>query len=222
MKLSFDEWNVWREPDVPYTPWQTGCPYDWVRLHMEDALVFGSALMTILRHADRIDIACQSLLVNTIPMILTNKGGPAWRNPTFYPFLHASRYGRGQVLRLVTETPKYDTALYTDVSVVDSVAVHNEEKGELTVFAVNRGEEAVLYELDIRDFGGGVGFEEHIVMSHDRLDAVNTAEQPEEVKPRSGGRTTLDGGRAESVLAPYSWNVIRFCVGSRNEKGGAQ
>ncbi|THF72881.1 arabinosylfuranosidase ArfA [Cohnella fermenti] len=214
MKLSFDEWNVWREPDVEYVPWQTGCPFDWVKFHMEDALVFGSALLSILRHADRIDIACQSLLVNTIPMILTEKGGAAWRNPTFYPFLHASRYGRGQALRLVTDSPKYDTAAYTDVAIVDSAAVYNEEKGELTVFAVNRGEEAVLYELDTRDFGS-LAFAEHIVMSHERLSAVNTAQRPDEVKPRTGGKTTLDGGRAESVLEPYSWNVIRFAV-----KGG--
>lgn len=211
MKLSFDEWNVWREPDVEYVPWQTGCPYDWVKFHMEDALVFGSAMLSILRHADRIDIACQSLLVNTIPMILTEKGGAAWRNPTFYPFQHVSRYGRGQALRLVTESPKYDTSLYTDVEIVDSAAVYNEEKGELTVFAVNRGEEPVSYELDIRDFGG-VDVVEHIVMSHDRLNAVNTSDNPYEVKPRTGGNTAVDGGKAASVLAPFSWNVMRFAV----------
>src|SRR5690606_5393334 len=57
MYLSFDEWNVWREPDVPYTPWQTGSPYDWVRFRMEDVLVFGSAMLTLLRRADRIRIA---------------------------------------------------------------------------------------------------------------------------------------------------------------------
>lgn len=211
MKLSFDEWNVWREPDVEYTPWQTGSPFDWVKFHMEDALVFGSAMMTILRYADRIDIACQSLLVNTIPMILTEKGGAAWRNPTFYPFQHISRYGRGEVLRLVTDSPKYDTSLYTDVAIIDSVAVFNKVKGELTVFAVNRGEEPILYKLDMRDFEG-VRFMEHIVMSHERLNAFNSSDNPLEVKPRTGGQTSLDGGKVESVIVPYSWNVIRFNV----------
>ncbi len=143
MYLSFDEWNVWRAPDVEYTPWQTGCPYDWVKFHMEDALVFGSAMLTILRNADRIKIACQSLLVNTIPMILTEKGGPAWRNPTFYPFAHVSQFGRGTVLRNVLDTPKYDTSVYTDVPVIDSLSVYNEEKAELTVFALNRSSEDV-------------------------------------------------------------------------------
>jgi alpha-N-arabinofuranosidase len=211
MNLSFDEWNVWREPDVEYTPWQTGSPFDWVKFHMEDALVFGSAMLTLLRHADRIQIACQSLLVNTIPMILTEKGGKAWRNPTFYPFMHVSRFGRGVVLRSIVESPKYDTPKYTDVPIVDPVAVYNEETGELTYFAVNRGEESVLLELDIRDFPG-YAFVEHIVMKHDQLHAVNTSQQPDEVKPRSEGNAKLDGGRAELVLDPYSWNVIRFQV----------
>lgn len=209
MNLSFDEWNVWREPDVEYVPWQTGSPYDWVRFRMEDALVFGSAALTLLRRADRIKVACQSLLVNTIPMILTEKGGKAWRNPTFYPFLHVSLYGRGTVLRGIVDSPKYDTKSYTDVPVLDPAVVYNEETGDLTVFAVNRGDEAVLLNLDLRDFEG-CKFVEHIVMKHDRLDAVNTSENPYEIKPLQAGAASVDGGRVEAAVAPYSWNVIRF------------
>ncbi len=209
MQLSFDEWNVWREPDIPNVEWQVGAPYDWVRFRMEDALVFGSAMLTLLRRADRIKIACQSLLVNTIPMILTDKGGKAWRNPTFYPFLHVSKYGRGVALQCLVDSPKYDTSKYTDVPVVDPVAVHNEETGELTIFAVNRAAENVRLDLDVRDFAGMV-FLEHIVLKHDRLDAVNTSEQPDEIIPRQGAGAVLDGGRGHVVLDPYSWNVVRF------------
>ena len=214
MKLSFDEWNVWKAPDVVYTPWQTGSPFDWVRFNMEDALVFGSAMLTLLKNADRIAIACQSLLVNTIPMILTDKGGNAWRNATFYPFLHVSRYGRGQVLRCVVDSPKYDTAVYSDVPIVDSVTVYNEANTELTVFAINRSAEPVMLELDIRDYQGFT-FHEHIVMKQDDLSAVNTSENPMQVCPRGCADTVQDGGRASSMLDKYSWNVIRFLV-----KGG--
>ncbi|CAH0121071.1 MULTISPECIES: alpha-N-arabinofuranosidase [unclassified Paenibacillus] len=209
MKLSFDEWNVWREPDVEYVPWQTGHPLDWVKFRMEDALVFGSAALSLLRHADRIQIACQSLLVNTEPLILTEKGGKAWRNPTYYPFQHISRFGRGTVLRGIVDSPKYDTPTYTDVPVLDSAVVYNEESGDLTVFAVNRGEEALLLQLDLRDFEG-CQFVEHIVMKHERLDAVNTADRPDEIQPAQAGAARVDGGRAETAVDPYSWNVIRF------------
>lgn len=217
MQLSFDEWNVWREPDIEYTPWQTGCPYDWVKFHMEDALVFGSAMLTLLRRADRIQIACQSLLVNTIPMILTEKGGKAWRNPTFYPFLHVSRYGRGEVLRSIVDSPKYDTAKYTDVPIIDPVTVYNEEARELTVFCVNRGEESVKLDFDFRDFGSGLAFNEHIVLKHERLNAVNTSDNPYEITPQPGSGVTIQDGRAEALIDPYSWNVLRFQVKGKGE-----
>lgn len=211
MYLSFDEWNVWRAPDVEYTPWQTGSPYDWVKFHMEDALVFGSAMLTILRNADRIRIACQSLLVNTIPMILTEKGGQAWRNPTFYPFAHVSQFGRGTVLRNVLNTPKYDTSVYTDVPVIDSLSVYNEEKAELTVFALNRSSEDVQLETDIRDFNDFT-LHQHIVMKNNNLSAVNTAEAPLTVVPRLCDDSSMDNGLLSSRIAPYSWNVIRLKV----------
>lgn len=211
MKLSFDEWNVWRGPDIEYTPWQIGSPYDWVKFHMEDALVFGSAMLTILKYADRITIACQSLLVNTIPLILTEKGGKAWRNPTYYPFEHVSRYGRGEVLRSLVDSPKYDTLSYTDVPIVDSVTVYNEEKEELTVFAINRGDEPIMLEMDIRDFNPYT-INEHIVLKHESLHAVNTADHPLEVRPRQCQDTMLSDGRATSMLDKYSWNVIRFHI----------
>lgn len=209
MPIAFDEWNVWRGPDVEYVQWQTGHPYDWVKFHMVDTLVFGSAMLALLRRADRIKIACQSLLVNTIPLILTEKGGKAWRNPTFYPFQHVSSFGRGTVLRGLVDSPRYDSSTYSDVPVVDPLAVYNEEEGELTFFAVQRGDESIVLHMDIRDFPG-FAFHEHIQLNHERLDAVNTAERPDELKPRPGRGAMVDNGYAEALLEPYSWNVIRF------------
>lgn len=211
MYLSFDEWNVCRDPDAAYVPWQTGSPYDWARLTLEDALVFASMLLTLLRNAHRIKIACQSLLVNTNPLILTEKGGKAWRNPTFYPLLHASRYGRGEVLLNVLDSPRYDTAECGGVPVVDTVAVFNEERHEVTLFAINKSDEPVLLQTDIRDFSG-CRPKEHLVMRHEELGAVNTAEQPLAIAPVACNHTKMNGGRAESVLEAYSWNVIRFVI----------
>ena len=211
MLLSFDEWNIHKNGEKEYIPWQTGSPIDWVRFNMEDALVFGSAMLIILRNCDRIKIACQALLVNTIPMILTEKGGLAWRNATFYPFMHVSKYGRGEVLLNVIETPKYDTKTYCDVPVVDSVAVYNEMNNELNVFAINRSTEPLCLKIDIRDFSG-YKLKDHIILKNDNLFAVNTEEKPFEIRPTLCNNTKVDDGYAESILEKYSWNVIRFNV----------
>ena len=41
----------------------SGSPIDWCYFTMEDTLLFGSLGLAILRHADRVKISCQSLLV---------------------------------------------------------------------------------------------------------------------------------------------------------------
>ena len=72
-----------------------------------DALVVGCLLITLLRHADRVRMACLAQLVNVIAPIRTRDAGPAWRQATYFPFQHAARYGRGAVLRVEVQAPTY-------------------------------------------------------------------------------------------------------------------
>ena len=51
-----------------------------------DAVVVGSLLISLLRHADRVTCACLAQLVNVISPIRAEVGGPAWRQTTFFPF----------------------------------------------------------------------------------------------------------------------------------------
>ena len=72
---------------------------------MADALAFGGLCISLLNHADRIKAACLAQLVNAIAPIMTETGGPAWRQTIFYPFAQMSRYGRGKVLRRLRVNP---------------------------------------------------------------------------------------------------------------------
>ncbi|MDQ2798714.1 MAG: alpha-N-arabinofuranosidase, partial [Armatimonadota bacterium] len=96
INISFDEWNVWYHSDAADAAmerWQIA-PSQLEDIYtFEDALVVGLMLITLLRHADRVKIACLAQLVNVIAPIMTASGGPAWRQSIFYPFLHASLYG---------------------------------------------------------------------------------------------------------------------------------
>lgn len=207
--LSFDEWNVVRIDSKGYIPWQTGSPIDRVLFSMEDALVFGSMMLTLLKNADRVKIACQSLLVNTQPLILTEKGGRVWRNTIFYPFMHVSKFGRGEVLVNLLDSPVYHNKDYGDVAVIDSVAVLNEKNNELTIFAINKSDEDVLLNIDIRDFRE-ISIKEHIMLKHENINATNTAENPLNVYPMKCDSTNIDNKYVESIIKGYSWNVIRF------------
>ena len=56
-----------------------------------------------------------------------------------------------------------------------------------------------------------VWMEEHIVLHHDDVHAVNTEEHPNTVVPANLPVNRVDGGKTGIVLPPLSWNVLRFC-----------
>jgi alpha-N-arabinofuranosidase len=207
--LSFDEWNVWfhsQEQDKAIEKWQVAPPLLEDVYNFEDALVVGCLLITLLRHADRVKIACLAQLVNVIAPIMTENGGRAWAQTIFYPFMHASLYGRGKALRCVVECESYgaDKKL---IPYVESVAAFDEDLGELTVFAVNRSlDKDIELSLELAGFGE-LELIEHLVLNSEDLKAVNTADSPEAVLPCPGHTNDKC-----STLSAHSWNVIRFKV----------
>lgn len=213
LDLAFDEWNVWfhtPEEDEEIDPWSVAPPQLRDVYTLEDALVVGCMLITLLKHADRVKISCLAQLVNVIAPIMTVPGGAAWRQTIFYPFLHASYHGQGTVLDLMIESPRYENDEFGAVPLLEAVATLDEENERCTIFAVNRSQEGQLsLEGDVR---GLAGYEvaEHLVLEHKDPKAKNTAEHPDAVVPHSGGDATTSGGRLTAMLPKLSWNVIRL------------
>ena len=210
--LSFDEWNVWyhsNEADKKLEKW-VQAPHQLEDVYnFEDALLVGSMLITLLRHADRVKIACMAQLVNVIAPIMTSDTG-AWRQTIYYPYMHASIFGNGTVLNTIVKSPLYDCKEYTDAPYLDSVVVFNEELEELTIFAVNKDlEEDMEMICDLRQYAK-YQYIEHTVLTHSDLKAVNTEENPNNVKPQLYSNSAMDQGRLTSVLPKQSWNVIRL------------
>lgn len=213
INISFDEWNVWfhsNEADRKIEPWSIAPPQlEDIYTH-EDALLVGCLLITLLRNSDRVKIACLAQLVNVIAPIMTETGGPAWRQTIFYPFMHASRYGRGTVLQPLISSPSYHTRDLGDVPYLEAIATVDNEKDTLSVFAVNRSQEEVIsFECGIK------GFEsyrviEHIILESDDIKACNTRENPNKVTPKYVSNAALDGSVLRAALPKLSWNVIRL------------
>jgi alpha-L-arabinofuranosidase len=113
------------------------------------------------------------------------------------------------VLRVEPDVPTYEVADEGPVPVLEATAVHDAQSGALTVFAVNRGAEALALEAALRDLDG-LAVTEHIVLRDDDLTACNTPEQPDRVVPRAISGATLDRARLRAELPPRSWNVLRL------------
>ncbi len=215
LQLSFDEWNVWyhsNEQDKEIwkrDKWGRALPLLEDIYNFEDALLVGSMLITFLRNADRVKIACMAQLVNVIAPIMTRNGGGAWAQTIYWPLMQASRYGRGEALRTIVDSPVYDCEDYEGVPELDATATVDEE-GHVTIFAVNRnmGEDISL-NVDLRSFPG-LSRVEHSLLHHDDVKAVNTEENPDEVKPAAGPGGKLDNGYLNITVPALSWNVIRI------------
>lgn len=212
INISLDEWNVWyhsNEADKQLEKWIQS-PHQLEDVYnFEDALLVGSMLITMLRHADRVKIGCLAQLVNVIAPIMTSDTG-AWRQTIFYPYMHAAIMGQGTVLNTIVKSPVYESRQYGEAPYLDCVVVENCEKEELVVFAVNKDlEEDMEVTLDLRQYAG-YRVKEHIVLQNDDLKAVNTEENPDNVIPRTGGNSKVDGGTLKTVFEKKSWNVIRL------------
>ena len=210
--ISFDEWNVWYHsaeqdktlPKWVHAPHQLEDVYDF-----QDALLVGSMLITLLRHADRVKIACLAQLVNVIAPIMTSDSG-AWRQTIYYPYLLTGKYGQGIVLQTLVEGPTYETEKFGTARCVDCVVVYNDEAEEIVVLAVNKDlEDAIALDADLRQFDG-YQVAEHTVLVCDDLHAVNTEEAPDRVAPQSRTGAAVKNGRLEAVLEKASWNLIRL------------
>jgi alpha-N-arabinofuranosidase len=208
--LSLDEWNVWYKARSPSHLRKPGWPKapDLIEevYNFEDALIVGGVLITLMNNADRVKAACLAQLVNVIGAIMTEEGGPAWRQTIFHPFAQAARHAHGTVLR---------TANVTSAAVSDAKegnlltgVLHDAQSGRVTVFALNRSPtDAVDMTIACR----GLALHRLIAASelhHADLKAENTREAPDTVAPREHASAAIVDSKLKAALQPLSWNVF--------------
>lgn len=209
--LAVDEWNVWYQSRFAEVRdqmvWAEAPRLIEDTYSVVDAVVVGSLLISLLKHADRVKIACLAQLVNVIAPIRCEPGGPAWRQSTFYPFALTSAHGRGTVLHTSPAVPTYGTASLGEVPMVDLVAIGHDD-ATVSVFAVNRSQtDPVSVDLDVRSLPGSIRAQ-HVALFDDDPDAVNTVQRPDRVTPRRLDPVAADFGTLTVVLPPVSWNML--------------
>lgn len=211
LNLSIDEWNVWyhtHDDDRHKDPWKFAPHLLEEDYTFEDAVMVGCMLITLLKHADRVKQACLSELVNAISPIMTEDNGSVWRQTTFYPFMHVSNFGRGEVMLTSVDSPKYDSTEFRDVPYLESAVVFDQETRDIVIFAVNRNlEESLQVTCEMRGFGN-CDVKEHIVYENGDRKARNTKEEPFKVVPHNHGSAVIQDNSLVACLPKLSWNVI--------------
>jgi alpha-N-arabinofuranosidase len=193
--LSFDEWNVWyraRSPEhmdgqgrlAPHLLEET--------YNLEDALLVGGLLNSLMRESDRVRIACQAQLVNVIAPLVSNDDG-LLRQSIYFPYAWALEHAGGTVLDCVCACESYaieagdlrhDFARDAQVPFIDASVTLDDAGSRASVFVLNR-DLSENRELTLE----WTGLEPARVLgcktlSGPDLKAANTFEQPHRVAPQ--------------------------------------
>jgi alpha-N-arabinofuranosidase len=219
INISFDEWNIWynsRFENVDRIEGVDNWPQAPRLLEdvytVTDAVVFGSLLITLLRHADRVTSASLAQLVNVIAPIMTEPGGPAWRQTTFFPFAATSAHARGTALDLAVRSPTYPSPGLGDVPVVDGVGSYDETAGRYTVHAVNRSlDQATQIRIDVSAIGDALEtatIRAQVLTDDDPL-AANTLADPDRVRLHDLD-VVREGRTLVMTVPPIAWVELRI------------
>jgi alpha-N-arabinofuranosidase len=221
--LSFDEWNVWYRArggrfangQRQFAPRLLEEEYN-----LEDALLVGGFLNTLLRQAERVRVGCLAQIINVIAPLVTDDDS-VLRQTIYYPYAWALKYARGRVLDLVVESETYpiraeglrpDFARDEQVPYLDVVVTVDASQSQACVFALNRDLESEReLVLDWRDPTPRRVLACETLTGPD-LKAVNTFEQPLRVVPQK-----LDAPAAGATmtfkLPRASYSVVHLATG---------
>ena len=210
--LSFDEWNVWyraRSGDAVDGKRQEAPHLLEEIYNLEDALLVGGLVITLLRNADRVKIGCLAQLVNVIAPIMTNANG-LFRQTIYYPYSWALQYARGRVLNLLIESPTYSVPQMDSVGYIDAAATTNPDDGKTSLFILNRDLTRARQVEVVWEDAPKTRIAASQVLTGGDLKAVNGFDAPERVKPQAFERPATTNGRTRFEVPARSYTVIQW------------
>ncbi|HMD87161.1 MAG TPA: alpha-N-arabinofuranosidase [Terriglobia bacterium] len=221
--LSFDEWNVWYRARGPKSDdgHRQEAPHLLEEIYnLEDALLVGGLINTLIRRSDRVRVACLAQLVNVIAPIMTNEDG-LFRQTIYYPYAWALQYARGKALALVPQSDTYEVTAFASrgnrqgekiaVPYLDVAGTIDAPGKNVSLFILNRDLEKP------RDLA--VSWHEVVprrvntcrVLTGSDLKAVNGFADPKRVAPQNL-EAPAAGAEMKFQLPPRSYTVVNVSL----------
>jgi alpha-L-arabinofuranosidase len=212
--LSFDEWNVWYRTT-------TGDAVDGHRqeaphlleevYNLEDALLVGGLINSLLRNADRVKIACLAQLINVIAPIMTDANG-ILRQTIYYPYSWALQFARGAVLDLLVQSSTYEVSGFDPVAHLDVAGALDKSDGKLCLFILNR-DLAKSHEVEVvwEDAAPSRLIAASLLTGED-LKASNSFAAPKRVVPQSFAAPATAGATTKFEVPAHSYTVMQWSL----------
>jgi alpha-N-arabinofuranosidase len=213
--LSFDEWNVWYR--ARSGPAMDGDRKEAPHLleevyNLEDALLVGGLINSLLRNSDRVRVGCLAQLVNVIAPIMTDANG-FYRQTIYYPYNWALQYARGAALAVLPEPgPSYEVPGYGQVPYLDVAGTINADDGTVSLFILNRDlSKSHQLELHWEDKPGSRLLSSFVLTGAD-LKAVNGFDKPDRVAPQAADKPLTSGNLTKLEVPPRSYCVYQWGI----------
>jgi alpha-N-arabinofuranosidase len=220
--LSFDEWNVWyRARGGRFANGQRQFAPRLLEevYNLEDALLVGGFLNSLLRQSERVRVGCIAQIVNVIAPLVTNETS-VLRQSIYYPYAWSLKYAHGRVLDLQVESETYaikaeglrpDFARDDKVPYVDLAATFDPRTGHLALFMLNRDlQQDRELVLECREMAPARILAAETLTGTD-LKAANTFEKPTLVGPRAL-ETPRPGSTMTFKLPARSYSVVQVAT----------
>jgi alpha-L-arabinofuranosidase len=198
--LFVDEWGTWYDPAPGSNP-----GFLVQQNSVRDAVVAGISLNILQSHADRVRMANIAQMINVLQAMILTDGPRMLLTPTYHVFRMYIPFQGATLLPVDLKTPRYAQGKLSVPAV--SVSAARGKDGSLLYALVNldprRAQRVSTAIVGARP--------RHVVgsiLAGSTMDAHNTFDAPDTVKPAPFGGATLRGGRLDVVLPPRSVVVL--------------
>lgn len=201
-KVTFavDEWGTWYDPEPGREP---GFLYQQNTLR--DAVVAAVNFNIFHHHADRVRMANIAQMVNVLQAMILTKGAKMVLTPTYYAFRMFRPFQDAILLPDDLQTPQYKLGNVSVPAV--SMSAARAKDGSIVVALVNLDpDHAVPISTSIA--GGGMSRVGGEILTAQAMDARNTFEAPDAVRPAAFDGASLDGGTLTLTLPAKSIVVL--------------
>jgi alpha-L-arabinofuranosidase len=198
--FAVDEWGTWYDPEQGREP---GFLYQQNTLR--DALLAAVNLNMFHHHADRVRMTNIAQMVNVLQAMILTQGPKLVLTPTYHVFRMFKPFQDATALSADFQSPQYTLG---DVSVpAVSVSAARTGSGSIAVSLVNLDPHNAIA-LSFTLAGAKPKHVTGEILTAAAMDAHNTFDAPEAIKPAIFRGATLKGGAVGMTLPPKSVVVL--------------
>lgn len=200
--LMIDEWGTWYDPEPGR---DMGALYQ--QNSLRDAIVAGVNLNIFQKHADRVRMANIAQMVNVLQsMVLTDKGKMVL-TPTYHVFRMYRVHQGATMIPVDLSAPEYKLG---DAGLPSlSASASRDAAGRLHLSLVNLNPDRAA-EINANVWGAAIKTISGEVLTAPAMNAMNTFDRPNDVKPAPFNGYKLDGSQLLLTIPAKSVVVLEL------------